>query len=152
MPTTPYNLNTKRPAFEGLIKSGSKVRQSLRQQRLSRNRHGQYKRPRTTRIVNAISAKMNLKRFVLITVFLCLTFSCYSLAEVFTGNLSSIVWPAKNISSGFIAPYYHNVSAGDVWVVPSSKYDLGARDMTCECFDPSRKFVLWSCLSSSSSK
>lgn len=35
------------------------------------------------------------------------------------------------------APYYRNVSVGAAWVVPSSAYDLGARDMSCECFDPS---------------
>lgn len=35
------------------------------------------------------------------------------------------------------APYYRNVSVGAAWVVPSSANDLGARDMSCECFDPS---------------
>ena len=123
------------------------VSSQQRQQRLSRNRQRQHKRSRTFQILNAISAKMNPKRLVLFTVLLCLTFSCYCLAEVFTGNLSSLVWQAKNASSGFIAPYYHNVSIGNVWVLPSSKYDLGARDMTCECFDPGRKSVPWSCLS-----
>ena len=37
------------------------------------------------------------------------------------------------------APYYREVSAGAAWVIPRSMFDLGARDMTCECFDPSRK-------------
>ena len=37
------------------------------------------------------------------------------------------------------APYYRNVTAGDAWVMPSSAYDLGARGMTCECFDPDSK-------------
>ena len=43
-----------------------------------------------------------------------------------------------NVSSNasFLAPYYRNVSAGAAWVVPSSAYDLGARDMSCECFNP----------------
>lgn len=43
----------------------------------------------------------------------------------------------------FSAPYFHNVSAGDVWVYPSSPTDLGARDMSCECFDPDRKSLLF---------
>ncbi|KAM0799925.1 hypothetical protein BDR22DRAFT_272021 [Usnea florida] len=34
------------------------------------------------------------------------------------------------------APLYGNVAAGDVWVFPSSANDLGARQMSCECFDP----------------
>lgn len=43
-----------------------------------------------------------------------------------------------NVSSGIplLAPLYHNVTAGEVWVYPSSKFDLGARSMNCECFDP----------------
>ncbi len=34
------------------------------------------------------------------------------------------------------APYFRNVSAGDAWVMPGT-FDLGARSMLCECFDPS---------------
>lgn len=34
------------------------------------------------------------------------------------------------------APYYRNVSIGSAWVMPSSPFDLGARAMSCECFDP----------------
>lgn len=133
--------------YDSLIEQNHKVCESrifsgsLRQQRLSRQRQRSRQASHTTRILNTISVKMDLKRLVILTVLLCLTFSCYCLAEVFTGNLSSLVGSAKNVSSGFIAPYYHNVSVGNVWVLPSSKYDLGARGMTCECFDPDRKFV-----------
>lgn len=38
------------------------------------------------------------------------------------------------------APYFRNVTAGAAWVMPSSRFDLGARGFDCECFDPSRKF------------
>ena len=36
-----------------------------------------------------------------------------------------------------LAPIYRNVTADDVWVYPNSSFDLGARSMNCECFDPS---------------
>ena len=47
----------------------------------------------------------------------------------FPGNISTKVTLLS-------APYYRNVSAGAAWVIPRSAYDLGARGMTCECFDP----------------
>ena len=40
------------------------------------------------------------------------------------------------------APYYRSISPGAAWVIPRSIFDLGARDMTCECFDPSRKLTI----------
>lgn len=52
--------------------------------------------------------------------------------ELFTLN-------ATNVSLS--APYHHNVTNGSVWVIPSSVFDLGARDMSCECFDPDRKHL-----------
>lgn len=57
----------------------------------------------------------------------------YDLDNVFVRSLRA------NISTNVTflsAPYYRNVTAGNAWVVPSSAYDLGARDMSCECFDP----------------
>lgn len=36
-----------------------------------------------------------------------------------------------------LAPIYRNLSTDDVWVYPNSSFDLGARSMNCECFDPS---------------
>lgn len=43
-----------------------------------------------------------------------------------------------NVSfSGALLPAYHrNTTAGAAWVIPASPFDLGARSMTCECFDP----------------
>lgn len=34
------------------------------------------------------------------------------------------------------APYFRNVSAGEVWVLPNRRYDIGGRGMSCECFSP----------------
>ena len=45
----------------------------------------------------------------------------------------------KFTSTALLPPLYHNVTTGEAWVYPSSKYDLGARAMSCECFDPDRK-------------
>ena len=59
--------------------------------------------------------------------------------KIFYRNVS--VFATSNMS--FSAPYFHNVSGGDVWVYPSSPTDLGARDMSCECFDPDRKLFLF---------
>lgn len=42
---------------------------------------------------------------------------------------------STNISLA-VAPYHRNVSPGVAWVVPKSPYDLGARDVHCECFNP----------------
>ena len=42
--------------------------------------------------------------------------------------------------SALLAPVHHNVSAGSAWVYPSSDHDIGAKDMSCECFDPERMF------------
>ncbi len=54
--------------------------------------------------------------------------------DVFLRGLSANVSTNVTLLS---APYYRNASAGAAWVVPSSAYDLVARDMSCECFDPS---------------
>ncbi len=43
-------------------------------------------------------------------------------------------------SPGFanlLAPVFREVETGNAWVFPNSSFDLGARSMTCECFDPS---------------
>ena len=41
-----------------------------------------------------------------------------------------------NIS--LMAPLFHSISMGPAWIVPTS-FDVGARSMSCECFDPSRE-------------
>ena len=47
--------------------------------------------------------------------------------------------PAVNAheAATLLAPIYRNLSTDDVWVYPNSSFDLGARSMNCECFDPS---------------
>ena len=46
----------------------------------------------------------------------------------------------RGLTSGsynsLLAPHIYNVSAGAAWVFPSSANDLGARGMSCECFNP----------------
>ena len=53
-------------------------------------------------------------------------------------SLTNLTSNSTNVTSP-IAPLYHNVSVGVAWGIPASTYDLGARGMTCECFDPDRK-------------
>ena len=50
-------------------------------------------------------------------------------------NFSSSTNLSTNATS-LLAPFYHNVTTGGAWVLPASPFDLGARAMTCECFDP----------------
>ena len=58
-------------------------------------------------------------------------------------NFTSLTNLTGNVTKSTVsAPYFRNVSAGDAWVVPSSAFDLGARYVNCECFDPSRKLLL----------
>ena len=49
-------------------------------------------------------------------------------------NVSTI-----SVGHGFTAPYYRNTTAGAVWVVPDSPFDIGARSMSCECFESNGK-------------
>lgn len=55
-------------------------------------------------------------------------------------NTSSILAHPSNsnatIFAPLAAPLYRNVTAGEAWVFPSSPNDLGARGMSCECFNP----------------
>ena len=63
-------------------------------------------------------------------------------ADQITPRMSSSPGPFSNTSliyNGTLAPYVRNVTADDAWVVPRSKFDFGARDMICECFDPAGK-------------
>lgn len=57
------------------------------------------------------------------------------------GNWFNTSHPANPTTEGILLPAYHrNVSAGAAWVMPASPLDLGARAMTCECFNPDREF------------
>lgn len=52
----------------------------------------------------------------------------------------TLVPPYHRNTNGTLLPGYHrNITAGAAWVVPASPFDLGARSMTCECFDPDGK-------------
>ncbi|KAI4139724.1 MAG: hypothetical protein LQ341_004107 [Variospora aurantia] len=56
-------------------------------------------------------------------------------------NISHLPIPGTN---GTLLPGYHrNVSAGAAWVLPASRTDLGARAMSCECFDPDGNDLLY---------
>ena len=53
------------------------------------------------------------------------------------GYIRNISTVSNSSISGFLLPgYYRNTTPGAAWVMPASPFDLGARDMTCECFDP----------------
>lgn len=52
-------------------------------------------------------------------------------------NVSGLEGVVPDGAATLLAPIYRNVTADDVWVYPNSSFDLGARSMTCECFDPS---------------
>ncbi|KAI4112888.1 MAG: hypothetical protein LQ345_006034 [Seirophora villosa] len=59
------------------------------------------------------------------------------LPAMYYGNELNVSHPAIPINNGTLLPGYHrNVSTGAAWIVPASRFDLGARAMTCECFDP----------------
>lgn len=64
-------------------------------------------------------------------------------------NHSVQVNTTSNASIAIVAaPYFRNVSAGDAWVIPGT-FDLGARSMLCECFDPSGMYHFLICVNQS---
>ena len=83
----------------------------------------------------AARQKSNAFRLVLLAIT---TFSPSTAIVNGTYSISTarIVASPKATFAPLLPPLYRNASAGSVWVYPSSKYDLGARDMGCECFDP----------------
>ncbi|CAL8581303.1 hypothetical protein XPA_007002 [Xanthoria parietina] len=62
------------------------------------------------------------------------------------GNASIFSSPTNTSANAslLLAPFYRNVTAGGAWVLPASPFDLGARAMTCECFDPDEKCCMGS--------
>lgn len=53
------------------------------------------------------------------------------------GHGYNVSHPANLTANGTLLMAYHrSVAAGAAWVMPASPFDLGARAMTCECFDP----------------
>ena len=93
---------------------------------------------------HATATNMTSRRLILALTCLCLAISSTHALElpmqhaqpnVFAGDVLAL--HPTNVSLS--APCYRNVTNGSVWVIPSSAFDLGARDMSCECFDPDRK-------------
>ena len=60
------------------------------------------------------------------------------------GNASIFPSPTNTSANAslLLAPFYRNVTAGGAWVLPESPFDLGARAMTCECFDPDGTYLM----------
>lgn len=60
------------------------------------------------------------------------------------GNASIFSSPTNTSANAslLLAPFYRNVTAGGAWVLPASPFDLGARAMTCECFDPDGTYLM----------
>lgn len=60
------------------------------------------------------------------------------------GNASILSSPTNTSAnvSLLLAPSYRNVTAGGAWILPASPFDLGARAMTCECFDPDGTYLV----------
>jgi len=79
--------------------------------------------------------------FVIVTLQLIMGVIA-SFPDLSAGLFNHSVQPnlTSNASTAIVAaPYFRNVSAGDAWVMPGT-FDLGARSMLCECFDPSRMY------------
>ena len=74
------------------------------------------------------------------------TTNCNVTSQAFASNTSSSATLTQGFTSNvtifapLVAPLYHNVTVGEAWVFPSSANDLGARDMSCECFNPDGEF------------
>lgn len=60
------------------------------------------------------------------------------------GNASIFSSPTNTSANAslLLAPFYRNVTAGGAWVLPASPFDLGARAITCECFDPDGTYLM----------
>lgn len=57
------------------------------------------------------------------------------------GNTTNASHPANTSSDpSLLPPYYRDGTTGTAWVFPASPFDLRARAITCECFDPAGTF------------
>lgn len=73
---------------------------------------------------------------VVVSTTACVLFSAV-VGSKSTGGLDQLSVASAEVKfAQLLPPLYRNVSAGGTWVYPSSAYDIGARDMTCECFNP----------------
>ncbi|KAF6233889.1 hypothetical protein HO173_008101 [Letharia columbiana] len=88
---------------------------------------------------------------MLLPTIVCLFFATAYSINITTSNVLTPTFPSNTSSSALLthafasnttifapltAPIYRNVTPGDVWVFPSSANDLGARQVSCECFNP----------------
>ena len=90
---------------------------------------------------------LNISLFRMVNLMLMITLGLGGLtcAHCVTPRMNPSSGPFSNTSfvyNGTLAPYVRNVTADYAWVVPRSKFDFGARDMTCECFDPAGEFFV----------
>ena len=89
---------------------------------------------------------MAVARFTIIIAMLLPTMVSLAVGAANGINSSSIALATQAFTSNatvfapLAAPLYHNVIIGEAWVFPSSANDLGARDMSCECFNPDGEF------------
>ena len=75
----------------------------------------------------------------LINILMLLTTRAEAITDSLPGALPLLFTSNLTTNSSAQAPYFRNVSAGEVWVVPSDRYDIGGRGMSCECFNPDGK-------------
>jgi hypothetical protein len=74
---------------------------------------------------------------------LTLLTACASANNILLPTALPLLFQSEAASNGTVqAPYFRNVSAGGVWVLPSRRFDIGGRGMSCECFDPDGKLSL----------
>ncbi|KAL8941772.1 MAG: hypothetical protein Q9216_002057 [Gyalolechia sp. 2 TL-2023] len=79
---------------------------------------------------------------IVVTVLYHLTFALIANAKNLTrhadgGSVFNSSLPSNMSTNGTLLPAFHrNTTAGAAWVIPASPFDLGARAMICECFDP----------------
>lgn len=84
--------------------------------------------------------------FLVVAVDSINTTTCKVTSQAFASNTSSSATLIQGFTSNvtffapLAAPLYHNITVGEAWVYPSSANDLGARDMSCECFNPDGEF------------
>lgn len=80
-----------------------------------------------------------------ITLFPSCVFVARVLGTSHTVDSASTASPPVNAGSiasagiALLAPLYRAGNVGQAWVFPSSAFDLGARSMGCECFNPEGK-------------
>ena len=93
--------------------------------------HFPFGRPRSTQMATRwVSKAMH-------PLLLAITGCGITIAATDTVTSSSTTLAATKVSLvPLLPPLYHNATSGPAWVYPTSPYDIGARSMSCECFNP----------------